>query len=92
MGPATSQCSAPCRVKPVTTPTRTPTRSVFRACWRTKCLVAPYNDTEFALQVIEEYADELAGIIIEPLQRVLRPVPGFLEAVREKRATDTGSS
>lgn len=46
-------------------------------------LVAPYNDTEFALQVIEEYADELAGIIIEPLQRVLRPVPGFLEAVRE---------
>ena len=46
-------------------------------------LVAPYNDTEFALQVIEEYADELAGVIIEPLQRVLRPVPGFLESVRE---------
>ena len=46
-------------------------------------LVAPYNDTEFALQVIEEHADELAGVIIEPLQRVLRPLPGFLESVRE---------
>ncbi len=45
-------------------------------------LVAPYNDTELAVQLIDEYASDLAAVIIEPLQRVLRPAPGFLEAVR----------
>ena len=46
-------------------------------------LVAPFNDAETAVALIDEYADELGGVIVEPLQRVLTPVPGFLEAVRE---------
>lgn len=46
-------------------------------------LVAPFNETERAVELIREHADELAAVIVEPLQRVLRPIPGFLEAVRE---------
>ena len=46
-------------------------------------LVAPFNDAERAVQIIEENADDLAAVIVEPLQRVLLPEPGFLQAVRD---------
>jgi len=46
-------------------------------------LVAPFNDAERALALIEAHAAELAAVIVEPLQRVLLPEPGFLEALRE---------
>jgi glutamate-1-semialdehyde 2,1-aminomutase len=46
-------------------------------------LVAPFNDAERAVAIVEQHADDLAAVIVEPLQRVLRPAPGFLEALRE---------
>lgn len=46
-------------------------------------LVTPFNETERAVAMIEQYADELAAVMVEPLQRVLQPEPGFLEAIRE---------
>jgi len=46
-------------------------------------LVAPFNDTERAIALIEEHAADLAAVLVEPLQRVLLPQPGFLEALRE---------
>jgi glutamate-1-semialdehyde 2,1-aminomutase len=46
-------------------------------------LVAPFNDADRAVALIERHAAELAAVIVEPLQRVLRPEPGFLEAVRD---------
>jgi glutamate-1-semialdehyde 2,1-aminomutase len=46
-------------------------------------LVTPFNETDRAVELIRRHADELAAVIVEPLQRVLRPVPGFLEAIRE---------
>ena len=46
-------------------------------------LVARFNDTERAVEIIERNAAELAAVIVEPLQRVLLPQPGFLEAVRD---------
>lgn len=45
-------------------------------------IVAPFNDIRFARQIITEYADRLAGVIAEPLQRLIPPIPGFLEALR----------
>ncbi|MDH4324436.1 MAG: aspartate aminotransferase family protein [Betaproteobacteria bacterium] len=45
-------------------------------------LVAPFNDAERAVALIEAHARELAAVIVEPLQRVLLPEPGFLEALR----------
>ena len=46
-------------------------------------LIAPYNDTETATAIIEKHHDELGAVIIEPIQRVLSPRPGFLQAVRD---------
>lgn len=46
-------------------------------------LVAPFNDTARAVALIEAHAHELAAVMVEPLQRVLLPEPGFLEALRE---------
>src|SRR5262245_17333013 len=46
-------------------------------------LVAPFNETEWAVELVERHADELAAVIVEPLQRVLTPRPGFLAALRE---------
>lgn len=49
-------------------------------------LVAPFNDAERALALIEAHARDLAAVIVEPLQRVLLPEPGFLEALRDVTA------
>lgn len=46
-------------------------------------LVAPFNDTAMALSLIHEHQDELAGIIVEPFQRLIPPAPGFLESLRK---------
>jgi glutamate-1-semialdehyde 2,1-aminomutase len=46
-------------------------------------LVAPFNDAQRTLAILEEHARDIAAVIVEPLQRVLLPVPGFLEALRE---------
>lgn len=49
-------------------------------------LVVPFNDLPLAAQVIDRYADELAAVIVEPLQRCVPPEPGFLEGLRELTA------
>ena len=46
-------------------------------------LVTPFNETARAVEMIERHAKELAAVMVEPLQRVLLPEPGFLEAIRE---------
>lgn len=45
-------------------------------------LVAPYNDLEATMRIVEERADQIAAIIVEPFQRVIAPAPGFLEGLR----------
>jgi glutamate-1-semialdehyde 2,1-aminomutase len=49
-------------------------------------LVAPFNDASRAVEIIEANANELAAVIVEPLERVLVPVPGFLQALRDVTA------
>ena len=46
-------------------------------------LVAPFNDLETTTTIIEAHRDELAAVIVEPLQRVIAPEPGFLSGLRE---------
>jgi glutamate-1-semialdehyde 2,1-aminomutase len=46
-------------------------------------LVAPYNDLEAVKSLVAQHKDELAGIIVEPFQRLLPPKPGFLEGLRK---------
>jgi glutamate-1-semialdehyde 2,1-aminomutase len=49
-------------------------------------LIAPFNDLEASAAIISKHQDELAGVIIEPIQRTFEPKPGFLEGVREVTA------
>ena len=49
-------------------------------------LIAPFNDAETATAIIEKHHDELAAVIVEPMQRFLAPKPGFLQALREVTA------
>ncbi len=46
-------------------------------------LIGPWNDLETNQKLIETHAGELAAVIVEPMQRTLPPVPGFLEGLRE---------
>lgn len=45
-------------------------------------LVAPFNDLEVAASLVREHRQELAGVIVEPFQRIIPPAPGFLEGLR----------
>ena len=45
-------------------------------------LIAPFNDPDMAAGLIREHRDELAGVIVEPFQRLIPPKPGFLQALR----------
>ncbi|MGI9449437.1 MAG: aspartate aminotransferase family protein, partial [Geminicoccaceae bacterium] len=49
---------------------------------RDQMLIAPFNDADAVRGLIEEHAGEIAAVIVEPLQRLIPPAPGFLEALR----------
>ena len=53
---------------------------------RDDILVAPYNDIDTFAGMLREHGDALAGVLMEPVQRILPPRPGFLEGVRELTA------
>ncbi len=46
-------------------------------------LIAPFNDIEITAAIIEQHKDELAAVIVEPMQRTIPPAPGFLQSLRE---------
>ena len=46
-------------------------------------LMAPYNDVETTADIIERNRNDLAAVIVEPLQRIIEPRPGFLQGLRE---------
>ncbi|NKE45824.1 aminotransferase class III-fold pyridoxal phosphate-dependent enzyme [Roseomonas frigidaquae] len=46
-------------------------------------LVAPFNDLEAVTRLVEQQGEEIAGIIVEPLQRLIPPAPGFLKGLRD---------
>ena len=45
-------------------------------------LVAAFNDIEMTESLIKEHRNDLAGVIVEPFQRLIPPAPGFLEGLR----------
>jgi len=46
-------------------------------------LVAPFNDATAVESLIKEHGNSIAAVFMEPLQRLIPPQPGFLEAMRE---------
>ena len=51
---------------------------------RDTMIIAPFNNADFARHVIAEHANDIAAVIVEPLQRLIPPASGFLEALREE--------
>lgn len=52
-------------------------------------LVAQFNDLDTTAAIIDAHRDEIAAVIVEPLQRSLAPAPGFLAGLR-KLTADAG--
>ncbi len=46
-------------------------------------LIAPFNDLNTTESIIKAHHDEMAAVIVEPMQRVFAPQPGFLQGLRE---------
>src|SRR5580698_5010146 len=46
-------------------------------------LIAPFNDLDVTAELIRTHHDTLAGVIVEPLQRIVPPSPNFLVGLRE---------
>ena len=53
---------------------------------RDEMLIAPFNNIDAVAGIVREHRDELAAIILEPFQRIIAPVPGFLAALRKLAA------
>ena len=47
-------------------------------------LIASFNDPDYLRSLLAEYDGQIAGLIVEPLQRIIPPHPDFLQAVREE--------
>jgi glutamate-1-semialdehyde 2,1-aminomutase len=52
-----------------------------------RTVIFPWNDTEATLAIVEEHAEELAAVILEPMpgfgMGALSPAPGYLQAIRD---------
>ena len=46
-------------------------------------LVSQFNDLDTTAAIVAAHQDELAAVIVEPLQRTIAPNPGFLEGLRK---------
>jgi glutamate-1-semialdehyde 2,1-aminomutase len=45
-------------------------------------LIAPFNDLEAVAALLDEH-DDIAAIMVEPLQRIIPPMPGYLQGLRD---------
>jgi glutamate-1-semialdehyde 2,1-aminomutase len=50
---------------------------------RDDMIIAPFNDAEVVAGLVKEHRNELAGVIVEPFQRIIPPAPGFLDKLRQ---------
>jgi glutamate-1-semialdehyde 2,1-aminomutase len=67
---------------PAPFPTAVPGSSGIPARVAADVLIAPFNDLATTTAIIEAHHDALAAVIVEPLQRTIPPVPGFLAELR----------
>jgi glutamate-1-semialdehyde 2,1-aminomutase len=50
---------------------------------RDDMLIAPFNDLDTVASLVREHQKDIAAVILEPLQRLVPPQPGFLEGLRK---------
>jgi glutamate-1-semialdehyde 2,1-aminomutase len=64
-------------------PTPVPNTAGIPEALLDEVLIAPFNDVETTAAIIERHRDDLAAVIVEPMQRTIPPRRGFLQALRE---------
>ncbi len=69
--------------KPVDYPTAVPDSAGIPAAVRKDILIAPFNNPDVVSSIIETHADDIAGLIVEPMQRIVPPECGFLQFLRQ---------
>lgn len=65
-------------------PTAVPDSAGIPESVRDEMIIAPFNNAETLTALLDEYDDDIAAIIVEPLQRVIPPQAGFLQLLREE--------
>jgi glutamate-1-semialdehyde 2,1-aminomutase len=71
---------APTRM--VNFPQAVPDSAGIPASVAAEMLIAPFNDPDYIRSLLAEHGHEVAAIIVEPLQRIIPPEPGFLQLLR----------
>ncbi len=74
------------RMGPVASPATVPASAGLPASRLAETIVAPFNEPELLEAILEAHRDQVAAIIVEPVQfniGVVPPRPGFLERLRE---------
>jgi glutamate-1-semialdehyde 2,1-aminomutase len=69
--------------RPGNFPQAAPDSAGIPASVRDDILVCPYNDLATARELIRVHHDEIGGVIVEPMQRLITPEAGFLMGLRE---------
>jgi glutamate-1-semialdehyde 2,1-aminomutase len=69
--------------RPGNFPQAAPDSAGIPASVRDEVLVCPYNDLATAQDLIRAHQDELGGVIVEPMQRLITPEPDFLQGLRD---------
>jgi glutamate-1-semialdehyde 2,1-aminomutase len=64
-------------------PLAIPDSAGIPASVRQEMLIAPFNDLDAVASLIMQHKEELGGVIVEPMQRLIPPEPGFLQGLRE---------
>jgi glutamate-1-semialdehyde 2,1-aminomutase len=65
-------------------PTAVPDSAGIPDSVKEQMVIAPFNDPDALTALLDEHGSDIAGLIVEPLQRLIPPVPGFLELLRKE--------
>lgn len=68
---------------PPRTPYPEPSSAGVPRALELEVFVSPFNDLDAVSGILAEHHTRIAAIIVEPVQRAVAPVPGFLEGLRE---------
>ena len=63
-------------------PIAVPDSAGIPASVKEQMVIAPFNDAEALSSLLDEHGNDIAAVIVEPLQRLIPPAPGFLEMLR----------
>jgi glutamate-1-semialdehyde 2,1-aminomutase len=69
--------------QPAPFPTPVPDTAGIPRAVQDLVLIAPYNDLDTLAKILAEHGKDIAAIIVEPIQRIISPLPGFLQGIRE---------